>query len=295
MNRAALFAILVILGILWGLTIPATKVAVSSGSSPLGLLFWQAVNMTVILGAIAAARRTRIDLSARALNYALVICLTGIVVPGALLYYAALNLPAGVLAILIASVPMFALTIALSLRVEPFVPTRSLGIVLGIAAVALLMGPQTSLPEPWMAPFVLVALGSALCYGIEAVYIDLRMPERADPVVVLFTASVISVVLSAPLAWFTGNWVNLIRPWELPEWALLFSAMCSSLAYSGYIWLVARAGGVFSSQVAYIITIAGVIASAVLLRESYSSWVWAALALMMVGLALVQPGQRERA
>jgi len=46
---------------------------------------------------------------------------------------------------------------------------------------------------------------------------------------------------------------------------------------------------VFSSQIAYVITIAGVILSAIVLNEVYSGWVWAALILMMVGMVLVRP------
>ena len=61
------------------------------------------------------------------------------------------------------------------------------------------------------------------------------------------------------------------------------------VAYTGYIWLVGRAGAVFASQVAYVVTLGGVLLSALFLGERYSAWVWSALALMIAGLALVQP------
>ena len=62
-----------------------------------------------------------------------------------------------------------------------------------------------------------------------------------------------------------------------------------AFVYSGYVWLVGRAGPSFAAQVSYLVTGFGVIWAMVLLGESYSLWVWAALGIMFVALFLVQP------
>ena len=69
----------------------------------------------------------------------------------------------------------------------------------------------------------------------------------------------------------------------------MLSGVLNALAYSGYIWLVGRAGSVFASQIAYLVTGFGVLWSMALLGERYSAWVWLAFALMLAGIALVQP------
>ena len=104
--------------------------------------------------------------------------------------------------------------------------------------------------------------------------------------------AVLLALLAAPLALATGSWVDLFTPWDKPEWALLASSILHVAAYTGYIWLVSQAGVVFASQIAYIVTIAGVLISALALHEAYSGWVWAALGLMITGLAIVQPRKR---
>ena len=71
--------------------------------------------------------------------------------------------------------------------------------------------------------------------------------------------------------------------------ALWPAALIHALVYAGYVWLVGRAGAVFAAQVAYLVTGFGVLWAMLLLGERYSRWVWAALALMLAGLALVQP------
>ena len=99
---------------------------------------------------------------------------------------------------------------------------------------------------------------------------------------------------AGPLAFVTDTWIDPTVSWGPAEQALLGSSLSHAAAYTGYIWLLGRAGPVFASQVAYVVTIAGVFLSAWLLAESYSVWIWAALGLMMVGLALVHPRPSDR-
>jgi drug/metabolite transporter (DMT)-like permease len=189
----------------------------------------------------------------------------------------------------IATVPMFTLGIALGFRIEKPSLARSLGVALGAAAVILLVGPEASLPEPEKAIFVLVALVAPFCYGAEGNYIATRAPADVDPVVTLLGASAIGCLIAWPLAASTDSWVDLFTPWGPAEWALLLSSLCHVVAYTSYIWLVGKAGPVFASQAAYVVTGSAVLLSALILSETYSGWVWSALILMIAGLALVQP------
>jgi len=53
--------------------------------------------------------------------------------------------------------------------------------------------------------------------------------------------------------------------------------------------LVGAATAVFAAQVSYLVTGFGVIWSMALLGERYSGWIWGAMAVMFIGLFLVQP------
>ena len=50
------YAALMLFGIGWGASIPLSKIAVSAGHMPLGLIFWQFVIGVVLLGAMIVAR-----------------------------------------------------------------------------------------------------------------------------------------------------------------------------------------------------------------------------------------------
>ncbi len=289
MSRAGALLALTGIGIAWGATIPLTKIAVSSGHRPRGLIFWQWLCSAAVLAVVALLRRLPLARTPSALRHYLVICVLGTLLPNTVSYLAIARLPAGVMAIVIASVPMFALLIALGLRVETLVARRLLGVLAGAAAVVLLSAPEASLPDPGQAGWVLLALLSPLCYGAEGNYLALKTPRGLNPIVSLLGACLVGAVLAAPLAWLSDSWVDLSGRWGAPERALLASSLFHALAYTGYIWLVGAAGAVFASQIAYVVTLAGVLLSAAALGEAYSSWVWAALALMIAGLALVRP------
>ncbi|MCW8844003.1 MAG: EamA/RhaT family transporter, partial [Rhodobacteraceae bacterium] len=75
--------------------------------------------------------------------------------------------------------------------------------------------------------------------------------------------------------------------------ALVLSSLVHVIVYTSYVWLVGRAGSVFAAQVAYIVTGSGVLWSMLILSERYSGWVWAAMGLVLAGMALVQPRRKE--
>ena len=287
-RTASLYLIMLGLGRAWGLTIPLTKLAVSTGHSPIGLIAWQTIFMTGLLSFTLLARRVRFVLGTPALSLYGAIALTGTLIPNSFSYRAAAELPAGVMAIIIALVPMFALPIALGLGLERLQAMRLLGLVLGATAVVLIAAPGSSLPDA-VSLWVAVALIAPLCYGIEGNYLSWRGTDGLDPIQVLWGASAVAMLVAVPMAQVSGNWVSLGETWSVAEWALLLGSVAHVIAYCGYVWLVGAAGSVFAAQVAYVVTATGVLWSMLLLGERYALWVWAAFALMLVGLALVQP------
>jgi drug/metabolite transporter (DMT)-like permease len=292
MKHLAMMAALVGIGTCWGATIPLAKIAVSTGHQPMGLIFWQLVISGAALAVVAGWRRAPLPVNGRTLTQYLAIAMLGTLLPNSFSYIAIVHLPAGIMSIVIAMVPMFALTLALGLRLERFSPVRMTGVLLGGAAVVLLIAPQASLPDAAKAVFVIVALAAPFCYALEANYLALRPAAGLDPVATLLGASIIGALIAAPFALAAGDFIDLTRPWGAAEWALAVSSLLHALAYTGYVWLVGVAGPVFSSQIAYVVTAAGVLISAVALREDYSAWVWASLMVMLAGLALVQPRRK---
>ena len=291
-NLGPMFALL-IMGAGWGITTPLSKIAVSTGHQPLGLVFWQLVIGAVLLEAIVFVRGGRLALGRRQITLYLAIALLGTILPNTASYRAAAHLPAGAMSIVIAMVPMFAFPIALALGQDRFSIARVVGLGLGLGGVALLVGPEASLPDRAMVAFIPLALIAPFFYGLEGNFVGKFGTAGLDPIEVLFGASVFGAVLSLPLALGFGHWLNPLGGFGAPESALVLSSIVHALVYAGYVWLVGRAGAVFAAQVSYLVTIFGVGWAMLILDEAYSGYIWGALGLMLLGMFLVQPRDRE--
>ncbi len=280
---------MLVIGITWGSTIPLSKIAVSCGHQPFGLIFWQLLIGIVFLGVALIWRGWRPTLRPELMLYFLVISICGTIVPNGTSYLAQQHLPAGVMAIAIATVPMFTFALALSVRIESFDARRMLGIMIAFLAMVMIAAPESSLPDPGKTIFVIVALVAPLFYGVEANYIATHRPTGVDPVSTLFMASICGLIIVFPISLLTDQWIDPLQPWRAPEWALILSSIIHAITYCAFIWLVGFGGPVFSVQTAYPVTLSGVFTSILFLGEGYSGWIWAALVLVIIGIAMVQP------
>jgi drug/metabolite transporter (DMT)-like permease len=179
--------------------------------------------------------------------------------------------------------------IALALGMDRFSALRFAGLALGFAAILMIALPQSSLPDPAMVLWLPMALIAPAFYAIEGNFVARFGTEGLDPVQVLLGACLVGVLMALPLAVMTGQWISPLPPWGAPDLAIVGSSFAHALAYAGYVWMVGRAGAVFSAQVSYIVTVFGIFWAWLILGETYSGWVWAAVALMFAGLFLVQP------
>lgn len=288
-KQSVLIAILVLLGAGWGLTIPLAKFAVSEGYRAFGLIFWQLVIGAVVLRVLLLILGRDLPLGRDQIKLYLVIACIGTILPNAASYQAAIYLPGGILAICIALVPMFAFPIALAMGNDRFDWQKCAGLFAGLIGVLILTLPEASLPEPWMVWIVPLALIAPMFYGFEGNWITRVGTAGLDPVQLLCGASAVGTVLALPLALITGQWIDPRPPHGLPDAALIASSVIHALVYSGYVWLVGLAGPVFTAQVSYLVTGFGVLWAMILLNETYSGWVWLAMAVIFAGLFLVRP------
>jgi drug/metabolite transporter (DMT)-like permease len=130
---------------------------------------------------------------------------------------------------------------------------------------------------------------------METNYVQRVGMAGMDPFQAMGLISALGAVLVLPLALGQGQWINPLVPWGAAEWAFIASSFVHVLAYSAYVWLSAQAGSTFASQCTYIVTASGLIWASALLGETFSPYIWAALVLLLVGLALVSPRKRAAA
>ncbi len=294
MNDRLLFVgTLCVLGVGWGATQPLGKIATQSGHQPFGLIFWQLVICSIVLGALSLPRGKGLVLRRDAMVFYVVVALLGTIIPNFTFYLSVRHLPAGIMSIIISTVPMIAFVVALSLRMDRFTLSRAGGLGLGLLGVGLIALPGGSLPQAAMAAFLPIALIGPLFYALEATYVARRGTAGLDAIQAMFGASVVGAVICLPIALGSGQYFSPFdAPWGRSEWALITSSSIHAVVYAAYVWLAARAGSVFAAQCSYLVTATGVFWAMALLGERFSPWVWLALVVMLSGVALVQPRRR---
>ncbi len=294
-HAPTLFAALIVIGVAWGITMPMSKMVVSAGYRHFGIIFWQQVVCTSILIGWLALRRVRLPVTAPALMRYLFIALFGTILPNAGSYIAQERLPAGLVSVCFALIPMLALPLAIAVRLERPEPLRLLGILAGLTGILLIAVPEASLPDRAALPYLFFGLAAALCYAVEATGLGKLGTAGLDPVQLLAGASGLGLVLALPAALVTGSWITPGQGGLRIDATLVAIAAIHTLAYAGYIWIVGRGGAVFAAQVSYLVTGSAVFWSMILLGERYSLWVWAAIGVVFGGLFLVQPRPRREA
>ncbi len=284
---------LAVMGAGWGATQPLAKIATIEGYRHIGLIVWQLAIGALVMFIIQTVRGKRLILTVPALKIYLLIALIGTILPNSASYEAIRHLPSGIISILLSLVPMMAFPIALALYIERFQPIRFIGLVLGLIGVLLIVAPEASLPERAALIFIPLALVAPAFYALEGNVVAKWGTAGLGPVAVLYGASVVGAIITFPAALLSGEFIDPRLPGSTPDDALILASVIHVLVYTCYVWMVKRAGPVFAVQVSYLVTGFGVGWAMLILGESYSIWVWAAMAVILSGVFLVQPRSSE--
>lgn len=276
-------------GVTWGVTFSLAKLVTETGIDPIGLALLTGAVGALILLPYALSRPGGIPLRRDYLETYVVAGLLGTAIPSCILFAAASRMPVGVLAIIVSLMPLMTYGLALSLRMERFRIRRAAGIGIGLAAVLMIVLPDAGLPQRAMVGWVLFALMIPLAYAGENVYIALRRPADSNPYALLCGMLTAASLILLPVVLVSGRWVP---PESLDAEIMLLILALSLVNIVGYVTfleLIRGAGVLFAALMGYVVTVSGVLWGVAIFGETHSVWIWAALALLFVGVALVNP------
>lgn len=285
---------LIAFGVIWGLMQPLSKVAITGGFQPLGMMVWQGTIALALAGALAAGHG--IPKGRAQWLFCAQVAVLGNLIPHFTTFTAVTYLPAGLMAIILALVPILALLIGGLIGRESLSPMRVCGVVLGLLAMILIVWSRPTEQgdaATWPLWAVGVAALTPLCYAVNSTITAARGMAGMHPLQAFAGAAAIFLPVSAVLALATGQLRGL--SFDIPSLSVVVISSSHTLIYAGYLWLLGRSGAVFASQTAYLVTGFGVIWSMALLGERYSGWVWVALAIIMLALTLVRPAPQRLA
>ncbi|MDA9008871.1 DMT family transporter [Alphaproteobacteria bacterium] len=293
-QRYANWILFFAVGIFWGATIPLIKIVVIKETHPLTLVFWGTVIGLIFIFGWMIWQRIRLPLSAAFIRLYIIVAILGTLIPNSFSYWAAPHLTASEMAVIYSLVPILIFALATSVRQEAFVFRRMVGVLIGLAAMLVLILPEAGKVSGnlfWM----LVIFGACLGYAMESVFIAANMPDDVHPIAVMCGMFLAALALITPVMIWQGASFAFFENGSAPEIALVISSVFHFFCCTGMLVLIRRTGAVFTSQLTYVITLAGVFLGILFLGDLLSVWTWSALAVAMVGIYLVQPEKEEAA
>jgi drug/metabolite transporter (DMT)-like permease len=262
------------LGVLWGMPYLLIRIAVSS-IDPLVLAMSRTLIGAALLLPIAWHRKALV-VGFRRWRWLLAYTLIEICVPWLLLGHAETRLNSSTAGLLLAVVPLFAALIVAKLGHERLEARRLLGLVIGFAGVALLVGIDIHFPD---LPAVAATMVVALCYAVGPIIVDRKLKDV--PAMGVVTASlIVATLVYAPFA-------PMVWPEHIPAsaaWSAVgLGVLCTATAFLVFFALIAEAGPARATVVTYVNPAVAIVLGALVLSEPVTLG-------MVIGFPLVIAG-----
>jgi drug/metabolite transporter (DMT)-like permease len=287
------WAALVLLSVIWGGSFFFGKIAIAE-IPPLTMVLARVGIGAAALVVIAQIRGISIPLDWPLARAFAVLGLISNVIPFGLIAWSQQHIPSGLSSILNAATPLFTVLVAQAFtRDEKLTPSRLVGVGLGFAGVAVMMGPALlGQLGGHQLPAQLAAIGATISYGCASVYG--KRFRALPPLGVAIGQLTASTLILAPL-------VALIeRPWELPTPSThvlaavtALGVLSTGIAFIMYFRILARNGATNISLVTFLVPVSAILLGALVLGEALEPREFAGFGLIALGLAAIdgRPGR----
>ena len=280
MTPASLIRMLA-LGAIWGASFLFMRVAVPVLGPEL-LVLLRALLAALFLSAVALVWRRPLHWRMHGRHF-LTLGLLNSALPFVLWAHAAGVLPATLLSVLNATAPIWGAVVGAAWARQRPAARVLVGLVLGLAGVAVLVGVESLALAPGSGWAVAEALAASLCYGLSTTYA--RAAPGVEPL-----ANAHGSMWAAAL-WMLPLWLATAQPVPTPTptvagAALALGVVCSGVAYLLYFRLLADIGPVRTLTVTFLIPVFGTLWGVVFLDERVGWHTLAGGMLVLCGTAL---------
>jgi drug/metabolite transporter (DMT)-like permease len=282
--------------VLWGSTYLAIRYAVTSIPPLLGASTRFAL-AAIILATYVLVRRGRTALVASRRQYVnavvigLLLLLGG---NGAVTLAEQQGLPSGLAALLVASVPLWVVVLRAADRDRPAARTL-VGVAIGFAGLAVLLGPGARPEHVSVGPAVLVLIGSLL-WSVGS-YLATRLDLPREPVVASIVEMLGGAVGLAIAGLLRSESVDLSSVELSSALGLAYLVVFGSVvAFTAYSWLLGVAPVSKVATYAYVNPVVAVALGALFVGETITgtSVVGGALTVLAVAVVVSVEGRRRR-
>ncbi len=282
------WSLLLILSILWGGSFFFVGVAVKA-LPPFTIVLLRVAIAAAALHLVRKASGTAMPWDGRSWRAFFGMGLLNNAIPFSLIVWGQTHIASGLASILNATTPLFTVLIAHMLTAdERLTKGRIVGVLVGLAGVIVLIGPQALAGLGKDVTAQLAVLAAAISYGFAAIF-GRRFKRMGVPPLATAAGQVTaSSMLLLPVAMLVDRPWTLAAP-DLPVWgAVLGLALLSTaLAYVLFFRILASAGAVNLMLVTFLIPVSAIVLGSAFLGEALAPADYLGMALIGLGLAAI--------
>ncbi len=276
------------LGLIWGSAFLFIKVAVGS-FDPFTYVWLRLTIAAVALVIILRLSGRRLALPLGVWAAVGLLALLNNVVPFLLFGWGQKHIASGLAAILQATTPIFGVITAHFLTAdEKITPSRLIGVVIGFAGVATMIGPQIAGDGGNHLLAQLACLFASLLYALAGIFARRFKALGVAPMELAAAQFVAGAILLAPVALTLGQSLTAL-PTSLAAWGAvaLLAIVGSAFAYVLFFRLIETAGATNSMLVTLLVPPIAITLGALVFGEQFGLAQIAGLLLIAAGLAVI--------
>ena len=284
LNTIKSILLLIFLGFIWGSGYTLAKFAMTNGVSPLGYAFWQSLGPALLLTFFCLITKKTSLLQPTYWPYFLICGLIGITIPNTNMYFIASHIPAGLLAVLVNTVPLLVYPLALLAKQEKLDSWRFFALLLGMTGILLIVGINSS---GFYSSWTLLAMLTPLAFAICSIYIGAKQPTEIDSLQAASGMLLAASLLLIPLVLSQHAFYPLSGPLTLVKQVVILEIILSSLGYLLFFILIRMAGPVFYSLTGGIVALTGLFWGYLIFNERPTAIQSMAVVLVICSLFLL--------
>lgn len=257
------FLTLLLVSFFWGGSFLFLRLLVIEGLDPLQIVSLRMMFAAIFIAPFFLLKFKKYSFFDHGFSF-LLIGLLNTALPFTLFAYASVNLGAGSLSVLQATVPILTALILFSLYRDEFSIMKLVGVLVGFSGLFLLAGPSGELD---LFSSILCVIAS-LSYAISGVYLA-NTPQKINNSFVGMGSIIVGAILLSP---FLINYHSANLNISSTAWLYiaLLGVINTSLAYVIFIKLIKRIGSLNASFVTYLVPVSSISLGILILDEVFT-------------------------
>lgn len=280
------YLILIIISSFWALGFLFVKVGERS-ITPISEMTLRAVIAAITLVIICIVLKKDLIKPLRKFRAFLLFSVLGVTIPWLGIAYSEEIISSGLAATMLAILPIFTYLITtFIIKTEKFTLHGAAGLAIALLGLVLVIGVNNILSHNSTLMGAMIILGAFFSYAVNGILVPVYAKDTDPFVIITYTIGFAAIII-AVLAFIIEEPAMVHFNTENILALLGLAVISTAFGFSGYYFLIDRAGPFFTSLLGYLAPVFGVIFGVIFLDNRFNTIQLVGIALVLLGIVLI--------